>query len=1670
MIQYLSKTIKLALIYTFILGINTANAQTDPSLLFAKGIGNAYSGVGGILYANEIKIDASGNLYVTGRFQGTADFDPSTSTAYLTSSSGDFFLAKYDASGNYVWAKRIGGTTGFVSGDSLALDGSGNVFVTGSFNGAADFDPGSGTATLTPANAPNGTGSQDIFLAKYDASGNYVWAKSMGGTSTDIGNSLDLDGSGNVVVTGYFGTTVDFDPGAGTSNLTSALAADIFLAKYDASGNYVWAKSMGGTGADIGNSLALDGSGNVVLTGSFNGPADFDPSTSTANLTNVGSSDMFLAKYDASGNYVWAIGIGGTSLDNGYSLALDGSGNVVVTGRFSTTVDFDPSTSTANLTSAGISDIFLAKYDASGNYVWATRMGGTAYDQANSLVIDGSGNVVVTGRFQDIADFDPGAGTANLFSNASFDIFLAKYDASGNYVWAKGMGGSGQDQGNSLVLNGSGNVVVTGDFNGQLGSSSGTVDFDPGAGTTYLTSLSSSQNGFIAAYGSPFVCTNPTGGGTIATAQSGNNPFNPTAFTSSAAASGQAGTLEYKWQSSTTSNSAGFADIATSNAATYDAGALTQTTWFKRLARVTCSADWTSAVASNVLEVTVIAVAAPTAAAQTFCSGATIANLVATGTDLQWYDLETAGTALASTTVLATGTYYVSQTVSGSESTRTSVAVTITPSSDNITTVTACDSYTWNGTVYTTSGIKTGTTTGCVTEKLNLTITPSSDNITTVTACDSYTWNGTVYTTSGIKTGTTTGCVTEKLNLTITTPPAQPVIACYQTASFNATTCTWDVTGTQPVMPTSQPIPNQTYNTLTAFTTNAEFVGYTFSATETFNTLNGFYASGLSGNFGAGTPTWTASAPGGLYCGAAGGSQVLSTNNPVPLTLTFNPGVTALGANIFITDASFNIIPGTITVTFANGSTTSFSTTSANDFFGTTANSALITSISISAIDNAPGDVYVTVDNLVIATGTLNPYTHISYNDLSNFSTAAVTAGDTISATATFETYNGYYASGLSGNFGAGTPTWTASATGGLYFGAAGGSQVLSTNNPVPLTLTFNPGVTGLGANIFITDNSFNVIPGTITVTYANGDTYIFSTTSANDFFGGIGYTSKITSISISAIDNAPGDVYVTVDNLVIATGTINSPLACYQSYVYNSNTCSWEVTGTQPSQPTLACYETATFNTTSCAWDVIGTQDPIPTLACYQTATFNTTSCVWDVTATGGSTTYYADLDGDGFGDASTSIQGYTCLGTPAGYVTNATDCNDAVAAINPGHVEVLYNGVDDNCDGQIDEGFQLTSPLQTVSCGAILPSLGSLIYANINWNATAYRFKVVNNTTGDIQYYINSHHWFALNMLTDYHYATTYTISVELQKAGIWLGYYGSTCEVSSPAILSSAGALQVIPSQCNATLPSIGTVIFTTPVSGATGYRFRVTDVTPGATGDNLIQEKNRSYHWFTLPMLSRFNYGSTYLVEVAVKTTGGYSAYGSACMVYTPVVPMLVSCGTVVPTPGSLVYTSAMNSVSQYRFQVTKVSDQTSVTFDTNKFWFSLRVNVPGYTPATGYSVRVAVMTGGNWSPFGDACEITSPAASSRNEEVGSSVFETQAFPNPFSSEFKLNVTTSTEGTVELRVYDMLGKLLDARTIQAIDFISEDFGTNYPAGVYNVIVTQGEEVKTLRMIKR
>ncbi|HEX6426137.1 MAG TPA: SBBP repeat-containing protein, partial [Niastella sp.] len=203
---------------------------------------------------------------------------------------------------------------------------------------------------------------------------NLVFAKGFT-NSASLGSSTNrgivLDGAGNRYITGYFNGAVDFDPGAGTQNLTSAGSNDIFLAKYDASGNYVWAKGMGGIGFEMGYSLAVDASGNSYITGQFTGTVDFDPGSGTQNLTTTGNADIFLAKYDASGNYMWAQQIGATNNDIGYALAVDASGNSYITGYFNGTVDFDPGAGTQDLISTGNADIFLAKYDASGNYVWA---------------------------------------------------------------------------------------------------------------------------------------------------------------------------------------------------------------------------------------------------------------------------------------------------------------------------------------------------------------------------------------------------------------------------------------------------------------------------------------------------------------------------------------------------------------------------------------------------------------------------------------------------------------------------------------------------------------------------------------------------------------------------------------------------------------------------------------------------------------------------------------------------------------------------------------------------------------------------------------------------------------------------------------------------------------------------------------------------------------------------------------------------------------------------------------------------------------------------------------------------------------------------------------------------------------------------------------------------
>lgn len=386
------------------------------------------------------------------------------------------------------WVKNIGSTSNEQAND-VAVDAAGNVYVTGSFSGAADFDPGPGTFSLTS------NGFIDLFISKFDPSGNFIWTKQIGGGQNDVGFSIALDPSANIYIAGYFNSlNTDFDPNATTFTMSPYASSDGFVCKLDANGNFIWAKKLGGFAIDYAYAVALDGSNNVYTAGyftSFN--ADFDPGPGTYTLSTAGGNDVYISKLDNSGNFVWARSFGGATQDYCYGIAVDNPGNVYTTGYYqSTAADFDPGTGTFTLSPIGQFDIFISKLDVSGNFSWAKSIGGTLDDQGSGITVDGSGDVYTTGYFQTNADFDPGVSTFTMGVFGSEDIFISKLDASGNFVWAKQLGGLAFDRGNAITLDVAGNCYTTGYFQSMPG------DFDPGPAVANFTAQGGTPDIFVS--------------------------------------------------------------------------------------------------------------------------------------------------------------------------------------------------------------------------------------------------------------------------------------------------------------------------------------------------------------------------------------------------------------------------------------------------------------------------------------------------------------------------------------------------------------------------------------------------------------------------------------------------------------------------------------------------------------------------------------------------------------------------------------------------------------------------------------------------------------------------------------------------------------------------------------------------------------------------------------------------------------------------------------------------------------------------------------------------------------------------------------------------------------------------------------------------------------------
>lgn len=442
---------RIYLIPVLLLFAFTVNAQTVD---WAASIGSNYTD-----RALSVMIDNQGNKYIGGHFNDTVDFDLGAGTAVTICETdgigrGNAFVLKLDADDNFVKVITFGNPTvaRYIGVSAMGIDASGNLFLAGYFNSITDFDPDTAvTYNLSPA------GNNNIFLVKLDAGENFQWAKqweynfsegASNGTQEEI-PSMAIDASGNVCIAGRYKGTVDFDPGAGEFELTSG-GPQGYIVKLDGSGNFLWAKSLDADttlgDAVFPRSVSTDASGNFYIAGDFIGTIDFNPDTVASYKFTSSVENGFLLKLAADGSFQWAKQIGGVdgnSLINSYNyanaVAADGASNVLLAGSFMGSITMGSTT----LASNGYSDIFIAKLDSSGNYLWAKNIGNSwDGDRANRVTVDAANNVYVTGTYKGAVDFDPGANVRYITGNGVIDAYLVKLNTNGGFEWAKSFGGS----------------------------------------------------------------------------------------------------------------------------------------------------------------------------------------------------------------------------------------------------------------------------------------------------------------------------------------------------------------------------------------------------------------------------------------------------------------------------------------------------------------------------------------------------------------------------------------------------------------------------------------------------------------------------------------------------------------------------------------------------------------------------------------------------------------------------------------------------------------------------------------------------------------------------------------------------------------------------------------------------------------------------------------------------------------------------------------------------------------------------------------------------------------------------------------------------------------------------------------------------------------------------
>ncbi|MEZ5014845.1 MAG: hypothetical protein R2794_11190 [Chitinophagales bacterium] len=449
-----------------------------------------------------------------------------------------------------VYADRFHGND-YQGTAAIAPLADGSLITVTRFYGDVDADPGPGTTLFTSA------GSMDLALVKLDASGNFVWGKQIGGNGLNQIVNLKTDASGNIYVFGVFSLTMDVDPGPAVYNITSVGGDDTYLAKYDASGNFLWVVQYGSTSTEQAYACEINNAGDVYITGYYHNTIDFDPGPGTFNLTATGSgldflvklsstgalqwaknvssmycnelffdpagdmylggefwgtvdfdpgpgvhnlsaagfgADAYVLKLTEAGDYIWAYKISGSSDEQVTNIGYDtNTDRIILAGYYQNTIDVDPGPGTYNLTAAGYLDPFICAWSTDGTLDWGITFGGLGYQSIVDMQIDASGDIHVCGPFEQTCDFDPSGDIFNITSLGYTDIFLASYDNTGALIDAQQIGGTGSEWPAALALDAEAAILLAGTFDG-------TVDFDPGAEVFNLNTGFTGNDGFLAKY------------------------------------------------------------------------------------------------------------------------------------------------------------------------------------------------------------------------------------------------------------------------------------------------------------------------------------------------------------------------------------------------------------------------------------------------------------------------------------------------------------------------------------------------------------------------------------------------------------------------------------------------------------------------------------------------------------------------------------------------------------------------------------------------------------------------------------------------------------------------------------------------------------------------------------------------------------------------------------------------------------------------------------------------------------------------------------------------------------------------------------------------------------------------------------------------------------------